>query len=864
MAVGISREVAGRCVALALASTSLAFGTAALVLAVLFVLLRTVNSPGDPTWPALLCLVPLAALMMVHRRSERPLWLLLLHLVVGVAGIGGYAAVMIAGAPDATVESPFLLALPQLALIYTIAPTVFGVRSVVFIVLAYLGGQGAVLLAATAVGRYPAFDLFTGAGALAIVAIAVANFMITRRATADQRAVDRAQREADAIAYQHELETQVVALFHDTVLSELTVLATRAPGPLTAEQRDSLRAGLELVERGDWWPGEASEAAAPGRAPGGLLPPAVTLALEAGRAEGVDVSLHGDLASLHRLTPETGAALGLALAQVLVNTGRHSGAAHAELTVDGAPDAIAVMVSDAGSGFDGAAVPADRLGVSGSILGRIRDAGGEAHLYTAPGSGTAYLFRLPAAAAHRWPASADEPAALGVEVGVGVGVGDGLGVGTGFGSGFGVGAPDPQHAVADSAERRPTRRTPRERVAGFLHWRGTPQRFDPVVIRGLYPLIWFAMMVTVVASIARTVLGAAEISVPLLAVLALGLLVVAVIAVLVVTDPVRSVARPGGFVLAMLAVNLAAAASTVSTWATSNVIWDNWGQFAVAVVLVAFSEFRPGRELAAAALISALAVGGLVAIETTMMPEVASPLTTGLIAATPVVLFGIAATMFSYRMSLLLSRSLERSAREQGGLTRRVRIRLRAMLREAGRELVPAELVPLLRDVLVRGEASEDDRRRARRISAVLRSVLITEMGLPWLERMRRRHEGLLEVDDARAAESLSMEQKVALRTLLTALLGSVRADPAPPAEAQGGASARRVVQIRVSRRDEHRSVFVRVPFTGGEAAMRRLFGTDLTVMNAVFGRSNVTLADGELRLLFADDADERRLSLRR
>jgi signal transduction histidine kinase len=47
-----------------------------------------------------------------------------------------------------------------------------------------------------------------------------------------------------------------------------------------------------------------------------------------------------------------------------------------------------VSVRDHGPGFDLDAVPADRMGVRESIIGRMRRNGGEARLRPAPGGGT--------------------------------------------------------------------------------------------------------------------------------------------------------------------------------------------------------------------------------------------------------------------------------------------------------------------------------------------------------------------------------------------------------------------------------------------------------------------------------------------
>ncbi|MFB2586868.1 sensor histidine kinase [Herbiconiux liukaitaii] len=386
------RADTGRSAAEALSSATLAFGSTALVIAAVLVVLRNVNSPGHNAWPALLLLVPLAVIMLVSHHWRRP-WIMVIHLLVGPACIGLYSLIVLENAPAGIAESPFILSLPQMAFVYTIAPSVLGVRSVVFIALAYLFGQASVLLAACTVERFPTFDFQTAAAAFAILVVGVANLALRRRAIHDRRVVERAGREADAAAYQRELEAQVVALFHDTVLSELTVLGTQQPGPLKPSQRASIDRDLSMIAEGAWWSGDV-DSRAHGRGPE-PLPAVLDEAVAEAQGLGVQVDALGDLASLNRLDAASSAALALALRQAFVNVARHSGSDRAEIVVDGAPDAVVVTVADPGVGFDPQEVPADRLGVSQSILGRIRDAGGDAQLFTSPGNGTAYMFTLP-------------------------------------------------------------------------------------------------------------------------------------------------------------------------------------------------------------------------------------------------------------------------------------------------------------------------------------------------------------------------------------------------------------------------------------------------------------------------------------
>ncbi|MCS5716744.1 hypothetical protein N1027_01185 [Herbiconiux sp. CPCC 205763] len=400
MTLGMPREASARSVVLAISSASLALGSSALAIAAVLVVLRTINSPTHEAWLALVFLVPIVVAMAVrHRRDD--LRVTIAYLAVAAVSIGFYSSILINAAPDAIVESPFILSLPQIAVVYTVAPRVLGLQSLVLICTAYLLGQLAVYAAAMNAGHLPSFDYLTAACTAVVVVISAADLLLRHRTASDHRAVARARHEADAMHYQQELESQVVALFHDTVLSELTVLSHQPPGPLGDAQRSAIQRDLALIAEGSWWPDDAS---APGAATSraGELPAGLADVVATSHAEGLAVDVDGDIASLHRFTPAVAAALALALRQTLVNVRQHSGVDRAEIVVDGEADAVVVMIADAGRGFDPAAVPPDRFGVSQSIQGRIRDAGGQTQLWTSPGNGTAYMFTLPVAPEHAW------------------------------------------------------------------------------------------------------------------------------------------------------------------------------------------------------------------------------------------------------------------------------------------------------------------------------------------------------------------------------------------------------------------------------------------------------------------------------
>ena len=98
---------------------------------------------------------------------------------------------------------------------------------------------------------------------------------------------------------------------------------------------------------------------------------------------------------IYQLQPEIASALIDALGAALENVARHSGATVAEVELVYAPESITVMVTDEGVGFDPAKVAADRLGIRASIEARIAAVGGEAQVWSSPGSGASIMMTIP-------------------------------------------------------------------------------------------------------------------------------------------------------------------------------------------------------------------------------------------------------------------------------------------------------------------------------------------------------------------------------------------------------------------------------------------------------------------------------------
>jgi signal transduction histidine kinase len=182
---------------------------------------------------------------------------------------------------------------------------------------------------------------------------------------------------------------------HDTVLSTLTMVAAGAfagPSPaLTAQAARDLRV-LQGLEGAPATVGRVrGQDSAVGSAPLTDLTPKLEQA----------VTSTGDLAVLLKLVPVTlpspvADQVVACVGEALRNVEQHAGTGQAEVTVTGGAGWVVVKIADHGRGFDPAATPPSRRGISESITGRMLAAGGRAAIASHPGTGTTVTVSWPA------------------------------------------------------------------------------------------------------------------------------------------------------------------------------------------------------------------------------------------------------------------------------------------------------------------------------------------------------------------------------------------------------------------------------------------------------------------------------------
>ncbi|WP_375388522.1 sensor histidine kinase [uncultured Amnibacterium sp.] len=240
-----------------------------------------------------------------------------------------------------------------------------------------LGGTAASLVGAQS-GLYLLLLTIT------FIALGVSSLHAARAADAAEAAAEEATVGAAADAARERERARINELVHDRVLATLLSAARQIPGSGGLEQRDARRAldGLHALLRDDVQPedlaGERFVWKVQARTTD-LLPEAL---------------FNYELGDLGIVPGDAADSLLDAAEEAMRNSLRHAGPANRTVHVDVAAGRATIDVLDDGVGFERAAVPPGRLGLSESIEGRMRMlAGGSALIISQPGVGTRVSLR---------------------------------------------------------------------------------------------------------------------------------------------------------------------------------------------------------------------------------------------------------------------------------------------------------------------------------------------------------------------------------------------------------------------------------------------------------------------------------------
>ena len=208
-------------------------------------------------------------------------------------------------------------------------------------------------------------------------------------ALAADRARSHAQRRANSF-------------IHDHILSALIAVANGLPD--RAALRASARQALDSL----------STDAAPTPVAAGVL---LNDIVDRVGAMSRDICTNAMISGESQVPPEVAQAITEATMEAVRNSLRHAGNADSPVvrtvTLTGDAFGITVEVDDDGCGFDPVTSGRNRHGVSGSIITRMRDAGGEASIRSAPNQGATVILRwTPLAATESVTSAADADEAV--------------------------------------------------------------------------------------------------------------------------------------------------------------------------------------------------------------------------------------------------------------------------------------------------------------------------------------------------------------------------------------------------------------------------------------------------------------------
>jgi len=260
----------------------------------------------------------------------------------------------------------------------------------------------------------------------------------------------------------------------------------------------------------------------------------------------------------------------------------------------------------------------------------------------------------------------------------------------------------------------------------------TPQRLDPLGAQSAWLLVPLLGGLALVYAAYSTFLHREQLRDPAVAGVAIAVLAVAVLVMSVRSHPgYAPFGRWSHFCVIAVAVT-AACLFDSAVWGENQRIQDDWGQIAVALLLVVMPFYRPIGEVAGSAVVSALVLGGLAAAQHSLVIA-NDPLVYATVAATPVLALAAGGAGYAWTITGETLRWRELARAGQARLDGELRQAAARMIAQERMTALNAEAVPFLTGLLQRGRVTEDDVEDARAIADRLRGLSVQAVGRTWL-----------------------------------------------------------------------------------------------------------------------------------
>ena len=261
----------------------------------------------------------------------------------------------------------------------------------------------------------------------------------------------------------------------------------------------------------------------------------------------------------------------------------------------------------------------------------------------------------------------------------------------------------------------------------------TPQRLDPLGAQSAWLIVPLLATLAVAYALYSTLVHRDQFRHPEVAVVAVVALALAAFVFAVRTHP--GLAPFGRWSLAsIIGTTLGAAClSSASVWGDNQRIQDDWGQIAVALFLIAMPLYRPVLEVVIVALVAAVVLGVMAALQADSLQIPTQPAVYFTVAATPVLALAFGGCGYAWTMTgeTLAWREVARAG--QARLEDELRAGAKRMIAQERMTTLNESAVPFLADVLSRGTITSADRERARAIAVDLRATAVGSLQRTWL-----------------------------------------------------------------------------------------------------------------------------------
>lgn len=294
----------------------------------------------------------------------------------------------------------------------------------------------------------------------------------------------------------------------------------------------------------------------------------------------------------------------------------------------------------------------------------------------------------------------------------------------------------------------------------------TAQQLDPLGGITARPFVIGAVVISLVVAVSMSLTTRSQISHPLLEMAGLLALAAAGVFFVRASSPFRAPfplrAHATVCLLALLAVLL----NSLAQWGSNDVVRDDWGAVALAILTLMFGSYRPGWEIIVCSVFCAAVIAALaVAQADAFAADVPAPVF-GILACVPVLAAGAAASTFSNSLvgSLLQWRSAQtHTAASVAADTEQATVSKASHLVH-----LTDQVFPFLEGVVHDPQLTVADGARARVLARELRTLMVIDAERSWVMRLVRDvHDPLHVADRMGDAE----------RGFLRAVIGHIRRD---------------------------------------------------------------------------------------